>query len=221
MERGYGWFTFPYGLSQGPLLQLPRLDTVAEGLQRDAKHWNGIQGYHSKYCCCTYSCYLHTLDNIKTRGIILISRARPGMTWTRWWVQSQITGRQQHRGLTGSPCETKQSTSCSVKPGRSFWLQFCLGTVQQRWETERASRGTRCNSTQTYMHMCTLNLLHYRFISTPGLNINLGTTYLEMVPAGWLWPSRNTELKQRFSPTVHIKADKCRKHLHHHFAGFA
>lgn len=67
-------------------------------------------------------------------------------------------GRQQHRGLTGSPCETKQSTSCSVKPGRSFWQQFGLGTSQQRWETERASRGTRCDSAQTYTLMCTLHI---------------------------------------------------------------
>lgn len=30
-------------------------------------------------------------------SIILISRARPEMAWTRWWVQSQTIGRQQHR----------------------------------------------------------------------------------------------------------------------------
>lgn len=70
----------------------------------------------------------------------------------------QLGDSSTDRGLTGSPCETKQSTSCSVKPGRSFWLQFCLGTPQQSWDTERASRGNRCNSTQTYMHMCTVAL---------------------------------------------------------------
>lgn len=41
----------------------------------------------------------------------------PEILWTRWWVHSQTSGRQQHRGL----CETKQPTSCSVEPGRSFF----------------------------------------------------------------------------------------------------
>lgn len=48
------------------------------------------------------------------------------MAWTRRWVQSQIIRRQQHWGLTGSPCETKQSTSCSTKEAREEYLAAAL-----------------------------------------------------------------------------------------------
>lgn len=72
------------------------------------------------------------------------------MAWTRRWVQSQIIRRQQHWGLTGSPCETKQSTSCSMKPGRSCWLQRRLGTYQPSWDMERTSTDMKvlCNHIQ-------------------------------------------------------------------------
>lgn len=84
----------------------------------------------------------------------------PETAWTRWWVRRQTSGRQQDRGVRGSPCETKQSTSCSVKPGRSFWLQFCLDRPQRSRDMERAARGNAtharthaCMLTHTYMHM--------------------------------------------------------------------
>lgn len=77
----------------------------------------------------------------------------PETAWTRWWVQSQTSGRREHRGLRGSLCETKQSTSCSVEPGRSFWLQFCLDRPQQSPDTERAARG---DATHASAHACLL-----------------------------------------------------------------
>lgn len=78
----------------------------------------------------------------------------PEMDWTRWWVQSQTSGRQQRRGLRGSPCETKQSTSCSVRLGRSFWPQLCLDRPQQSLDTERAARGN-----QTHARMLTRTII--------------------------------------------------------------
>lgn len=80
----------------------------------------------------------------------------PEMAWTRWWAQNQTSGRQQQRGLWGSPCETKQSTSCSVQPGRSFWLQFCLDRPQQSRDTERAARG---NATHASTQACLLTVI--------------------------------------------------------------
>lgn len=84
----------------------------------------------------------------------------PEILSTRWWVQSQTSGRQQHRGL----CETKQPTSCSVEPGRSFfgcssvWTGLgWAGAWREQPEATRASKHRRL-PTVTYIHMYTVAL---------------------------------------------------------------
>lgn len=91
----------------------------------------------------------------------------PEILSTRWWVQSQTSGRQQHRGL----CETKQPTSCSVEPGRSFFgcssVWTGLGKAGARREQPEATRARKhaCNAyihIQPHVHSCFLEL-HIEF----------------------------------------------------------
>lgn len=71
-----------------------------------------------------------------------------------WWDQSGGWGGVQgHGGLRGSPCETKQSTSCSLESGRSFWLQFCLERHQQSWDTKKELTQRMHANKLTYSHI--------------------------------------------------------------------
>lgn len=58
-------------------------------------------------------------------------------------------------GHTSSPCEAKQFTSCSVKPGKSTWPRFCLDTPQQSWDMDTWKGLPEATDASLLTHKCT------------------------------------------------------------------